>query len=208
MLLFCLPFLFIHQDFPDFVNRFLCRYMVTHCYQCLEDCLLCRVERCPCSSLFFLIKNAFERLFMLFSYTSLSMGWNQHVGFNFQLHASCSNPSPPLSFLTPESSGTFSVLFPCLIHCSTTWHSRQWTTASTVIDDGTEIGVSFSITGAKIALLGQPHSSSTQQHVLLTTETPRISPSPIYRNYLRPIYISFLVCIFSFLLYSFKIFGG
>ena len=74
LLLFGLPFLFIHQDFPDFVNRFLCRYMVTHCYQCLEDCLLCRVERCPCSSLFFLIKNAFERLFMLFSYTSLSMG--------------------------------------------------------------------------------------------------------------------------------------
>lgn len=52
----------------------------------------------------------------------------------------------------------------------------QWATTAAVTDDGPEIGASFSVTRAKIALLGQPHSSSTQQHVLLTTETP-IPPS-------------------------------
>ena len=139
-----------------------------------------------------------------------------------QLPASCCKPPPPPSFPLLLS---LQALWACSSHA---WFTvpllafRQRTAAAPVTDDGPETGASFSNRSKNCSLGSAPFflysTACSVDH--------RNANSPIYRDSLRPIYILlfglgllyqmsqrsankfFFFCIFSFLLYSFKIFQG
>lgn len=72
--------------------------------------------------------------------------------------------------------------------------------ASPVINDGTEILVSFSAIAAKLALLGQLHFSSTQFHVLLAAEMPRVSLPASPQEFLKVFTVFLPTCHRGFLI--------